>query len=236
MMLRIIELRVHYEKIEAIKSVFLDMKDGLSIAILGPNGAGKSTLINTISGLQYPTSGEIWFEGKRIDRLPPQSIFAKGIVQVPEGRRIFQRMSVLENLLMGTSERRGRKEISQSLENAFTYFPVLKGKLNQRGGTLSGGEQQMLAIARALMANPKLLLLDEPSLGLAPLMVAQLFEILNRINLLATTILIAEQNARQALKFANKALILETGAIVLSGMAEEMINNDMVRKTYLGGE
>jgi branched-chain amino acid transport system ATP-binding protein len=205
------------------------------VGVLGANGAGKSTLIRAVSGLKSPAEGEIWFENRRIDNLSPQNIFSMGIASVPEGRRLFQRMSVLENLMMGANLRKDRNGINQSLEKVDSYFPVLKDRQNQKAGTLSGGEQQMLSIGRALMANARLVLLDEPSMGLSPLLVDESFRILKDINKNGTAILIAEQNAIETLKFVVKAFILEVGQIVMVGRAEDVANNEMVKKAYLGG-
>jgi branched-chain amino acid transport system ATP-binding protein len=211
------------------------MEDNEMVGVLGANGAGKSTLIRAISGLKSPAEGEIWFENRRIDNLSPQNIFSMGIASVPEGRRLFQRMSVLENLMMGANLRKDRNGINQSLEKVDSYFPVLKDRQNQKAGTLSGGEQQMLSIGRALMANARLVLLDEPSMGLSPLLVDESFRILKDINKNGTAILIAEQNAIETLKFVVKAFILEVGQIVMVGRAEDVANNEMVKKAYLGG-
>lgn len=205
------------------------------VGVLGANGAGKSTLIRAISGLKSPAEGEIWFENRRIDNLSPQNIFRMGIASVPEGRRLFPRMSVLENLMMGANLRKDKKGINQSLEKVDSYFPILKDRQNQKAGTLSGGEQQMLSIGRALMANARLVMLDEPSMGLSPLLVDESFRILRDINRDGTAILIAEQNAIETLKFVVKAFILEVGQIAMVGRAEDVANNEMVKKAYLGG-
>jgi len=235
MLLEIKNVTVRYERIEALKSVSLRLNEGSMIAILGANGAGKSTLIKTISGLKHPIRGEICFFNQRIDRLSPQKIFALGIVQVPENRKLFPRMSVLENLFMGARALKKKSVLKEELEGVYEYFPILKQRLNQQAGTLSGGEQQMLAIGRALMANPKLMLLDEPSLGLAPIMVEELFHILNKINTSGTTTLLAEQNALKALQLVEGAYVLETGMITISGIAEDVAKDKMIIEAYLGG-
>jgi len=235
MLLKVLNITVKYERVEALKSIFFVMDKGSMVAILGANGAGKSTLIKTISGLKKPSSGEIWLNYHRIDHLSPQNIFAMGIVQVPEGRRLFPRMTVLENLFMGATAITNKIEMKKKLEEVFGYFPILKRRLNQDAGTLSGGEQQMVAIGRALMGNPKLLLLDEPSLGLAPIMVNELFSILKNIHENQIAILLAEQNARKALELAEEAYVMETGVIAISGRSEDIKENIMVKEAYLGG-
>jgi len=234
MLLKINFLTVSYGGVEALKSVSLELEGDEVVGILGANGAGKSTLIRTISGVKSPKEGEIWFVNQRIDKLPPQRVFGLGIATVPEGRRLFPRMNVLENLLMGTNLRKDRNGVEKSLEYVFSYYPVLKNRWNQKAGTLSGGEQQMVAIGRALMANAKLMLLDEPSMGLSPLLVNEMFTILKDVSKNGTAILIAEQNAIETLKFVKRAYILEVGTIAISGRAEDVVNNEMVKKTYLG--
>ncbi|MDD1757153.1 MAG: ABC transporter ATP-binding protein [Methanotrichaceae archaeon] len=234
MLLKINFLTVSYGGVEALKSVSLELEGDEVVGILGANGAGKSTLIRTISGVKSPEEGELWFVNRRIDKLPPQRVFGLGIATVPEGRRLFPRMNVLENLLMGTNLRKDRNGVEKSLEYVFSYYPVLKNRWNQKAGTLSGGEQQMVAIGRALMANAKLMLLDEPSMGLSPLLVNEMFTILKDVSKNGTAILIAEQNAIETLKFVKRAYILEVGTIAISGRAEDVVNNEMVKKTYLG--
>jgi len=236
MLLKINRLRVSYGGVEALKSISLELDGDEMVGILGANGAGKSTLIKTISGLKSPTEGEIWFDHQRIDKLPPQKIFSMGMATVPEGRQLFPRMNVLENLLMGTNLRKDTKGIRESLEKVYSYYPILKMRWNQKAGTLSGGEQQMVAIGRALMANSKLILLDEPSMGLAPILVDEMFKILKDISKNGTAILIGEQNAIETLKFVTRVYILEIGNIAMAGRAEDVANNEMVKKTYLGGE
>lgn len=235
MLLKVNHLRVSYGGVEALKSISLELDKDEAVGILGANGAGKSTLIKTVSGLKPPTEGEIWFDNKRIDKLPPQTIFRIGIATVPEGRRLFPRMNVLENLLMGANLCNDKNKIKENLEKVYSYFPKLKDRLNQQAGTLSGGEQQMLAIGRALMANSMLMLLDEPSMGLSPILVNEMFVILKDINKNGTAILIAEQNATATLEFVKRVYVLEIGNIAIAGRAEDMVNNEMVKKTYLGG-
>jgi branched-chain amino acid transport system ATP-binding protein len=235
MLLKINSLRVSYGGVEALKSISLESDKDEVVGILGANGAGKSTLIRTISGFKSPKEGEMWFANQRIDKMSPQKIFGLGIATVPEGRKLFPRMNVLENLLMGANLRKGRSGIEQSLERVYTYYPVLKNRWNQKAGTLSGGEQQMVAIGRALMANANMMLLDEPSMGLSPLLVKEMFMILKDVNKNGTAILIAEQNAIETLGFVSRAYILEIGTIAITGRAEEVANNEMVKRTYLGG-
>lgn len=236
MLLKIDGLRVSYGGVEALKSISLEVDNDEIVGILGANGAGKSTLIKTTSGFKPPTAGEIWFDNQRIDQLTPQKIFSTGITTVPEGRRLFPRMNVLENLRMGTNFRNDRNGIKESLEKVYNYFPILKKRWNQHAGTLSGGEQQMVAIGRALMANSKLMLLDEPSIGLSPLLVNEMFGILADISKNGTSVLIAEQNAVETMKFVDRVYILEIGNIAIAGRSEDVANDDTVKKTYLGGE
>jgi branched-chain amino acid transport system ATP-binding protein len=232
MLLQVEGLRVAYGRIEALRGIDLEVGDGEIVTLLGGNGAGKTTTLRTISGLLTPVAGSISFDGQRLDGLKAHDIVALGIGHVPEGRRIFPRMSVHENLTMGAYRRRG--DISQDLERVFTLFPVLKERRQQLGGNLSGGEQQMLAIGRALMGQPRLLLLDEPSMGLAPMIVARIFEILREINEQGTTLLVVEQNAAQALRLASRGYVLETGAIALNDSASALLADDRVRSAYLG--
>jgi branched-chain amino acid transport system ATP-binding protein len=232
MLLKIESLRVAYGRIEALRGIDLEVDTGEIVTLLGANGAGKTTTLRTISGMIAPLGGSITFDGERIDGLPAHKIVRAGIGHVPEGRRIFPRMSVMENLQMGAYHR-GRVP-REDIERAFTLFPVLKERRSQLGGNLSGGEQQMLAIGRALMGHPRLLLLDEPSMGLAPLIVAQIFEILREINSQGTTILLVEQNAAQALRLASRGYVLETGSIALSDRADALLADDRVRSAYLG--
>jgi branched-chain amino acid transport system ATP-binding protein len=234
--LRISDLHTHYGHVHALKGVSLDIEEGEIVTLIGNNGAGKSTLLKTISGLVRPSLGSIEFLGQRIDRLPSEEIVRLGISQAPEGRRVFPRSSVLENLEMGAYTRSDRKAIQRDIEAMMARFPILGERKHQLAGTLSGGEQQMLTIARALMSRPKLMMLDEPSLGLMPTLVKEIFEIIEEIHAEGTTILLVEQNARQALAVANRGYVLETGGIALQGTAEELRNNDEVRKAYLGEE
>jgi branched-chain amino acid transport system ATP-binding protein len=232
MLLTIEGLHVSYGRIEALRGVTLEVNDGEIVTLLGANGAGKTTTLRTVSGLLSPTAGGITFDGRQISGLKAHEIVALGISHVPEGRRVFPRMSVLENLKMGAYLRRG--SLTDDLDRVFTLFPVLKDRRTQDGGTLSGGEQQMLAIGRALMGKPRLLLLDEPSMGLAPLIVTRIFEILAEINTQGTTILLVEQNAAQALRLAGRGYVLETGAVVLNDDADALLSDDRVRSAYLG--
>jgi branched-chain amino acid transport system ATP-binding protein len=234
-MLQISDLSIYYGKSIALRSVTLEVGDGEIVSLLGANGAGKSTTLRTISGLVTPRSGDILFEGKSVKGLPPHKIVKKGISHCPEGRRIFPDLTVYENLvMMGAYLRSDRKEVMESLENMYSLFPKLKERSNQRGGTLSGGEQQMLAIGRALMSKPKLLLLDEPSLGLAPAAVLDLSKRIREIHSLGVTVLLVEQNAHMALGISDRAYVLEVGKIVLSGKAKELVQLDQVKKAYLG--
>ena len=233
-LLRIENLQVYYGPIHAVKNVSFHLEQGEILSLIGANGAGKSTILKTISGIQPPKSGSVYFEGTDITHMPPHKIVRKGLVQVPEGRRIFLKMSVRENLEMGAyCQKSGRKE---SMEEVFAWFPRLKERMGQVAGTLSGGEQQMLAMGRALMSKPKLMMLDEPSMGLAPILVEQIFDIVKELNAAGTTILLVEQNARMALSVADRAYVLETGRITMSGNAHELAEDDRVRKAYLGEE
>ncbi len=224
-----------YGLIEILKGINLTVGEGEIVAVLGANGAGKSTTLMTISGINPCRQGRILFDGEPIQNQPPHEIVRHGISQVPEGRHIFPRLTVRENLDMGAFQRNTDKTVFEDLERVLTTFPILKERQSQLGGTLSGGEQQMLAISRALMARPKLLLLDEPSLGLAPLIVAKIFDIIRDINRQGTTILLVEQNANKALHVAQRGYVLETGKIVLEDTAENLIKNEQVKKSYLGG-
>lgn len=235
MILEIENINVHYGAIHAVKDVSFNLAEGEIVSLIGANGAGKSTNLNTISGIIHPTSGKITCFGEEITHTAPQTIVRKGIVQVPEGRKIFASMSVWENLEMGAYIHNNRLEINERMESIFSRFPRLKERRNQPGGTLSGGEQQMLAIARGLMANPKILLLDEPSMGLAPLVVEQIFEIIREINQAGTSILLVEQNALMALSVSDRGYVLDTGKIVLGGAADELLHNPLVIDAYLGG-
>jgi branched-chain amino acid transport system ATP-binding protein len=235
MRLEIKDLRVHYGKIEAIKGVSVVVNQGEIVTLIGANGAGKTTILKTISGLRPVSSGSVTFDGVDINKVPAHKRVDLGISQVPEGRGIFPGMTVLENLEMGKFNRKDRKdEMEEDLERVFTLFPRLKERVGQAGGTLSGGEQQMLAMGRALMARPKVLLLDEPSMGLAPQMIANIFRIITEINKQGVTILLVEQNAQQALQRAHRAYILETGNVTKEAAASDLLNDPAVREAYLG--
>ena len=235
MRLEIKDLRVHYGKIEAIKGVSVVVNEGEIVTLIGANGAGKTTILKTISGLRPVSSGSINFNGQDINKIPAHERVDLGISQVPEGRGIFPGMTVLENLEMGKFNRKDRKaEMDEDLDRVYTLFPRLKERAAQAGGTLSGGEQQMLAMGRALMARPKVLLLDEPSMGLAPQMIANIFRIITEINKQGVTILLVEQNAQQALQRAHRAYILETGSVTKEAAASDLLNDPAVREAYLG--
>ena len=234
-LLELRDVHTYYGNIHALKGISIDVEPGEIVTLIGANGAGKSTTLKTISGLLHPRTGEVWFDGKRIDSEKAHDIVALGICQAPEGRRIFPRMTVLENLQMGHYQRKPGPEVDADFERVYTLFPRLKERRGQNGGTLSGGEQQMLAIGRALMARPKLLLLDEPSMGLAPILVEQIFEIVRDINSTGTTVLLVEQNALMALGLAKRGYILQTGEIVLQDVSERLMVNPEVKKAYLGG-
>ncbi|WP_031513887.1 ABC transporter ATP-binding protein [Desulfofalx alkaliphila] len=236
MLLEIKDLHVSYGAIRALEGVSFTIDTGEIVALIGANGAGKSTTLRTISGLIKPTQGSIMYKGNDLVKLPPHKIVEAGISQVPEGRRVFTRMTVYENLEMGAYTRNDKSGIKEDLGKVFKRFPRLEERRNQLAGTLSGGEQQMLAMGRALMSRPEVLLLDEPSMGLAPMLVKEIFEIIKEINSSGTTVLLVEQNAHMALSIANRAYVLETGRVVLSGLASELINDEKVRKAYLGEE
>ena len=234
MLLEIRDLAVRYEGAEVVKGVSLNLDQGEIVTLIGSNGAGKSTILRTISGLKSATRGEIWFDGARVDGRSPQSIVKLGIVQVPQGRGLFPYMSVAENLKLGAYLRKDRKGVAQDLEEILQHFPRLRERARQQASTLSGGEQQMLAIATAVMCKPRVLLLDEPSMGLSPLMVTEIGKIVREINATGTTVLLVEQNSRLALKLAMRAYVLETGNIVVEGAAGELLHSEHVRKAYLG--
>lgn len=234
-MLKIEEINVFYGVIQALKGVSMEVKEGSIATVIGANGAGKTTTLKTISGLLRPRSGSILFKGQEISRTRPDKIVGLGISQVPEGRRVFPELTVMENLEMGAYLRRDKKAIAQDIDSVFDRLPRLKERARQTAGTLSGGEQQMLAIGRALMSRPQLMIMDEPSMGLAPLLVKDIFDIIQEINRQGTTILLVEQNARLALSIAHRAYVMETGEIVLSGLPEQLINSEDVKKAYLGG-
>ncbi|MBQ4051134.1 MAG: ABC transporter ATP-binding protein [Oscillospiraceae bacterium] len=234
-MLEIKDLNVHFGVIHALKGISLTVNNGEIVTLIGANGAGKTTTLRTISGLKKATSGQILLDGNDITALSAQDRVKMGMSQVPEGRRVFTDMTVLENLELGAYLRRDRAGIKQDLEMVYDRFPRLADRRRQIAGTLSGGEQQMLAMGRALMSRPKILFLDEPSMGLAPLLVAEIFDIIKEINKSGTTILLVEQNASMALQIANRAYVMETGSIVLSGTGEELAQSDDIKKAYLGG-
>ena len=234
-MLKVDNINVFYGAIHALKGISVDVAEGEIVTLIGANGAGKSTILRTISGLLKPRTGHIEFEGKKIDGVPAQEIVKLGVCQVPEGRRIFANMTVLENLELGAYIRSDSKGVAEDMQGVFKRFPRLLERKGQVAGTLSGGEQQMLAIGRALMGRPRLLLMDEPSMGLAPLLVKEIFAIIREINASGTTILLVEQNAHMALSIAHKAYVLETGRITLAGTAKELAESEAVRKAYLGG-
>ncbi len=233
-MLIVDNINVYYGAIHAIKGISFHVEEGEVVTLIGANGAGKSTTLQTISGLLRSRTGSVEFMGENISRLPPHKILERGLAQVPEGRRIFLQMTVMENLEMGAYTRRDGSQAAE-LEKVFDQFPRLAERRKQIAGTLSGGEQQMLAIGRALMSQPKLLMLDEPSMGLAPILVEQIFDIIRRLHEKGTTILLVEQNAQMALSVADRAYVLETGSISLSGTGAELLESDEVRKAYLGG-
>jgi branched-chain amino acid transport system ATP-binding protein len=235
MLLNVENLQVSYGAIHALKGVTFNMDEGEIVALIGGNGAGKSTTLNTISGIIRPDSGSISFKGEDITQISPAQIVQMGIVQVPEGRKIFARMSVRENLEMGAYTLNDKTQIRDHMKRVFDIFPRLEERQAQIGGTLSGGEQQMLATGRGLMADPKLLLLDEPSMGLAPILVEQIFEVIQDINQQGVSILLVEQNAQMALSIADRAYVMETGTVALSGKASKLMQNPMVREAYLGG-
>jgi branched-chain amino acid transport system ATP-binding protein len=233
-LLQLEDVHTGYGPVDVLKGVNVTVNAGEIVAVLGANGAGKSTTLMTICGINRCRAGRILFDGQPIHNRPPHEIVRLGVSQVPEGRRIFPRLTVRENLELGAFQRNGSETLAKDLEGVFASFPILRERQSQLGGTLSGGEQQMLAISRALMARPKLLLLDEPSLGLAPMIVTKIFDIIREINKQGTTILLVEQNANMALHVAHRGYVLETGRIVLEDNAKKLMNNDQVKKSYLG--
>lgn len=233
-MLKVQDLSVHYGMIQAVHNVSFEVKQGEIVSLIGANGAGKTTILRTISGLVRPSNGQIIFEGKNIEKAAPQKIVADGLSQVPEGRHVFSGLTVQENLDMGAFLRKDNT-LKEDFEQIFAKFPILKERRNQDAATLSGGEQQMLAMGRALMSKPKLLLLDEPSMGLAPIFIKEIFSIIQEIQAQGTTVLLIEQNAKMALSIANRGYVLETGKIVLEGTGRELLSSEAVRKAYLGG-
>lgn len=236
MLLRVNDIRVHYGQSEVVHGISLHVPEKAIVSIIGANGAGKSTVLKTILGMKVPTNGEIWFQGNRIDQLPVHEIVRMGLALVPEGKRLFHHMTVLENLRLGAyTKKNSSEEMLHDIEVVFGYFPRLRERRGQKAGTLSGGEQQMLSIGRSLMTKPKLLLMDEPSLGLAPLMVGQIAQAIVNINKEGVSILLVEQNAWLALRIAHEAYVLENGVVVLQGNAKEMVKIENVRRSYLGG-
>ena len=233
-LLTVENIHTFYGNIHALRGISLSVEEGQIVTLIGTNGAGKSTTLNTISGITPARHGSISLDGQNITEMPPHSIVNMGVTQAPEGRRIFSRMTVRENLEMGAYTRSDRVGFEQTLNEVYEIFPRLKERRNQPGGTLSGGEQQMLAIGRALMAQPRILLLDEPSMGLAPILVEEIFDVITRLNEQGTTILLVEQNAQVALSICHHGYVLQTGEIVLTGSGQELLDNEMVRKAYLG--
>ncbi|MGT2811262.1 ABC transporter ATP-binding protein [Streptococcus minor] len=234
-MLKVDDLSVHYGIIQAVKNVSFEVNEGEVVSLIGANGAGKTSILRTISGLVRPSGGKIEFLGQEIQKAPARKIVASGLSQVPEGRHVFSGLTVMENLEMGAFLHRNRDENQKNLKRVFERFPRLEERKNQDAATLSGGEQQMLAMGRALMSKPKLLLLDEPSMGLAPIFIQEIFDIIQDIQKQGTTVLLIEQNAKKALSIADRGYVLETGKIVLSGTGQELLESDEVRKAYLGG-
>lgn len=233
-MLEVNDIKVYYGMIQAIKGVSFHVDEGEVVALIGANGAGKTTILHTVSGLLSPKEGTVTFEGKDIVKIPGHKIVSMGMAHVPEGRRVFAQLSVLQNLKMGAYTRKDKEEIDQTLKTVFERFPRLEERQNQMAGTLSGGEQQMLAMGRALMSHPKIILMDEPSMGLSPIFVNEIFDIIQEVSKSGTTVLLVEQNAKKALSIANRAYVLETGNIVLEGKADDLLNNDSIKKAYLG--
>lgn len=233
-MLEIKDLQVYYGMIQAIKGVSFEVNQGEVIALIGANGAGKTTILHTITGLLSPKSGSVYFEGKDITKIPAHKIVSMGMAHVPEGRRVFAELTVLQNLKMGAYTRKDKEEIEQTLRTVYDRFPRLEERKNQMAGTLSGGEQQMLAMGRALMSHPKIILMDEPSMGLSPIFVKEIFDIIEQVSKSGTTVLLVEQNAKKALSIADRAYVLETGNIVLEGNANDLLNDDSIKKAYLG--
>ena len=234
MLLEVKELWVHYGRAEAVKGVSMEVPDGSIVTLIGSNGAGKSTILRTISGLKTPSSGEIWYQGKRIDHLAPHEIVRRGIAHVPEGRQLFYSLNVGQNLEMGGFLVRKRSEYKKNLETMIQHFPKLQERMSHLGSELSGGEQQMVAVARALMSNPQVLLMDEPSIGLSPLMVSEVARIIREIHERGVTVLLVEQNARMALRLADTAYVLEVGKIAMQGKADIIARDDYVTRCYLG--
>lgn len=233
-MLKIEDLNVYYGVIQALKGVSFEVNEGEVIALIGANGAGKTTILHSITGLLSAKSGHVLYEGKDLTKIPAHKIVTMGMAHVPEGRRVFAELTVYENLKLGAYTRKDKTEIETTLNKVYNRFPRLKERKNQLSGTLSGGEQQMLAMGRALMSQPKIILMDEPSMGLSPLFVTEIFDIIKEISESGTTVLLVEQNAKKALSIASRAYVLETGKVVLEGKAEDLLNDDSVKKAYLG--
>lgn len=233
-MLEIKDLEVYYGMIQAIKGISFEVNEGEIVSLIGANGAGKTTILHTVTGLLSPKKGSVIFEGKDITKVPAHKIVSLGIAHVPEGRRVFAQLSVYQNLKMGAYTRKDKDEIESTLEAVYKRFPRLEERKNQLAGTLSGGEQQMLAMGRALMSHPRIILMDEPSMGLSPILVNEIFDIIQSVSSTGTTVLLVEQNAKKALSIANRAYVLETGKIVKSGDAAELMNDDSIKKAYLG--
>ncbi|MDD6662074.1 MAG: ABC transporter ATP-binding protein [Lachnospiraceae bacterium] len=233
-MLEVKDLQVFYGMIQAIKGISFEVNEGETVALIGANGAGKTTILHTVTGLLSPKKGSVVFEGKEITKIPAHKIVSLGMAHVPEGRRVFAQLSVYQNLKMGAYTRKDKAEIDEMLETVYKRFPRLKERQNQMAGTLSGGEQQMLAMGRALMSKPKIVLLDEPSMGLSPILVNEIFDIIQSLNKAGTTVLLVEQNAKKALSIADRAYVLETGRIVQSGDAQVLLNDESIKKAYLG--
>ncbi|MBD5547467.1 MAG: ABC transporter ATP-binding protein [Lachnospiraceae bacterium] len=233
-MLEIKDLEVYYGMIQAIKGVSFEVNEGEVIALIGANGAGKTTILHTITGLLEAKRGSVSFDGKDVTKIPAHKIVSMGMAHVPEGRRVFANLSVLQNLKMGAYTRKDKNEIDETLKTVYKRFPRLEERQNQLAGTLSGGEQQMLAMGRALMSHPRIILMDEPSMGLSPIFVNEIFDIIKEVSASGTTVLLVEQNAKKALSISDRAYVLETGKIVLSGNADDLLNNDSIKKAYLG--
>lgn len=235
-MLEVKNLEVYYGMIQAIKGISFEVNEGEVISLIGANGAGKTTTLHAVTGLIAPRAGQIIFEGKDITKVPGHKLVSMGIAHVPEGRRVFAQLSVYENLKLGAFTRKDKNEIEETLQHIYARFPRLKERKNQLAGTLSGGEQQMLAMGRALMSKPRIILMDEPSMGLSPIYVNEIFNIIKEVSKAGTTVLLVEQNAKKALSIADRAYVLETGKIVMAGDAKELMNDDSIKKAYLGGE